>query len=199
MVKYFFFIGVLCGFSASAQLSYNDIINKHRAEINEEFKDPKSSILPVEHLENFSGLDFYMPDYNFKIQAKFKRIKKGEIIGFTTSTDRIAKYRPYGKLKFKLGGKKHSLIVYESARVNSEYKDHLFLPFTDLTNGVSTYGAGRYLDLNKNDVTKKATLDFNLCYNPYCAYSDKFSCPIPPLENHLNTEITAGVKTYGDH
>ena len=75
------------------------------------------------------------------------------------------------------------------------YKDYLFLPFTDPTNGVTTYGGGRYLDL-MIPATKVVQLDFNKAYNPYCAYSGNYSCPIPPEENHLEIEIKAGVKKY---
>ena len=132
----------------------------------------------------------------YNIQVKFKKTKKGKVIGFSTSTDRIAKYRPYGILKFKVDGVKCKLTVFQPARPINGYPGYLFLPFKDFTNGRESYGGGRYLDLKEDDVSKKFKLDFNLCYNPYCAYSDGFSCPIPPEENHLHVEIKAGVKTF---
>jgi hypothetical protein len=77
-----------------------------------------------------------------------------------------------------------------------EYKDLLFIPFKDLTNGRESYGGGRYIDI-KNPAGKSAIIDFNLAYNPSCAYgSDKYSCPIPPKENFLQVKIKAGEKTY---
>ena len=76
--------------------------------------------------------------------------------------------------------------------------DHLFLPFTDNTNGVETYGGGRYIDL-KIPAGNTINIDFNKAYNPYCAYSDKYSCPIPPPENHLDIEIKAGIKLTDHH
>jgi uncharacterized protein (DUF1684 family) len=80
-----------------------------------------------------------------------------------------------------------------------EYKDHLFLPFTDLTSGEETYTAGRYIDLSFEDIIdNKVVIDFNKAYNPYCAYvSGKYNCPIPPRENTLSVAILAGEKNYG--
>ena len=108
-------------------------------------------------------------------------------------------YVKYADLYFTLKGEKQKLAVYQSQslKTDPEYYDYLFLPFTDLTNGDSTYGGGRYIDLRiPEDGVKKITLDFNQAYNPYCAYSGGYSCPVPPAENNLDAAITAGVKTY---
>lgn len=180
----------------NAQSDYEKELQTHRAEINEEFADSTKTQLSPEGLAEFQGLDFFDANTNYKVKAKFKRIKNGKVQGFATSTTRIAKYRPYGKLIFKIDGKKCKLTVYEPAEPNPEYPDHLFLPFKDLTNGDSTYGGGRYLDLSKKDMASEVTLDFNYCYNPYCAYSDRYSCPVPPDCNHLRVGIKAGVKAY---
>jgi len=72
----------------------------------------------------------------------------------------------------------------------------LFLPFTDLTNGTVSYGGGRYIDLKIPEEEDAIVIDFNTAYNPYCAYSPRYSCPIPPEENHLEIEIPVGVKQY---
>ena len=78
----------------------------------------------------------------------------------------------------------------------SPYKNLLFVPFKDLTNGKETYGAGRYMDIVKPR-GDEAILNFNLAYNPNCAYgSEDFSCPIPPKENFLQAEIKAGEKIF---
>ncbi|WP_321538818.1 DUF1684 domain-containing protein [Flavobacterium piscinae] len=71
----------------------------------------------------------------------------------------------------------------------------MFLPFTDLTSGIESYGGGRYIDL-KIQEGKIWTIDFNQAYNPYCAYNEKYSCPIVPEENDLKVEIKAGVKAF---
>ena len=78
-----------------------------------------------------------------------------------------------------------------------EYKDYLFLPITDLTSGDGSYGGGRYLDVKKSEVAQgKVVLDFNKLYNPYCAYNEKYSCPIPPAQNDLPIRIEVGVKDF---
>ena len=82
--------------------------------------------------------------------------------------------------------------------LDPEYEDYLFIPFNDLTNGNETYDGGRYLDL-KTTSESTIVIDFNKAYNPYCAYNDKYSCPIPPRENDLPIEIKAGILTFGKH
>ena len=78
-----------------------------------------------------------------------------------------------------------------------QYKNHLFFPFTDLTTGSITYGAGRYIDLTIPKSGNTIVIDFNKAYNPFCAYSDGYSCPLVPADNNLDTEILAGVKFIG--
>jgi uncharacterized protein len=114
-----------------------------------------------------------------------------------TTTDRAPLYQQYAIVSFILNGKKEALRIYQSqdSKFNFEYKDYLFLPFKDTTNGTSTYEGGRYIDVFiSNIINKTIVLDFNKAYNPYCAYNHDYSCPIPPLENHLNSAIKAGVK-----
>ena len=103
--------------------------------------------------------------------------------------------------KFKLDEKDYAVNVYQSHRLRDmdEYKEHLFFPFNDLTNGDTSYGGGRYIDLT---IPKGNTivLDFNKSYNPYCAYTSGYSCPIPPIENYIDSEIKAGIMMTGhDH
>ena len=116
-------------------------------------------------------------------------------IGFETTTDRIAVYDLYGIATFDLEGITYKVNVYQSHRLRSlpGFRDHLFFPFKDLTNGEDTYGGGRYIDLTipKGD---KIVIDFNKAYNPYCAYTSGYSCPIPPRENYIEHEIKAGIK-----
>jgi len=186
---------ILCYSSGSiSQLSYEQELAEFRMQAQKEFSDPEETILSEEELLEFQGLDFYPANEFFKVEVKFKHLKNGKVIGFKTSTERIAKYRPYGVLKFKINGERCRLTVFEPASPIKGYEDHLFLPFTDATNGLETYGGGRYLDLTKSEIEKRFILDFNYCYNPYCAYSSKYSCPAPPEMNRLEVEIKAGVK-----
>ena len=117
-----------------------------------------------------------------------------------TSSEKSTKFIKYGVLNFKIHGKPYSLNVYqtdlETFEKFPEYKDLLFIPFKDLSNGKETYGGGRYIDI-LIPKKKEVTLNFNLSYNPNCAYgSDRYSCPIPPKENSLQVEIKAGEKSF---
>jgi uncharacterized protein (DUF1684 family) len=112
-----------------------------------------------------------------------------------TTTDRIAKYRVYARLVFQLLGENCTLFLYEYVpRMPAERIENypLFLPFTDLTNDETTYPGGRYVDVNRQE-GDVWLVDFNKAYNPYCAYNDKYSCPVPPRENHLLLKVNAGV------
>ena len=106
----------------------------------------------------------------------------------------------YAKLTFTLAGQERTLSIYQNVRLSQmpQYRDYLFLPFNDLTNGDGSYGGGRYLDLRmpKGDTI---VLDFNKCYNPYCAYNHKYSCPFPPDGQYVPVAIEAGVKAPEKH
>jgi len=117
-----------------------------------------------------------------------------------TTTDRLPIYRKYGEARFKLGGKDQVLSIFQNLGLmeDPEYEDYLFVPFTDETNGSESYGGGRYLDVEMPE-GDRMIINFNKAYNPYCAYNAKYSCPIPPAENHLDIEVKAGVKAYDEH
>jgi uncharacterized protein (DUF1684 family) len=122
-----------------------------------------------------------------------------EFFEMLTSDGKKRLYRQYGILSFELKGKSLTLPAYQSKRLMRmpQYRNYLFVPFTDPTNGNTTYGAGRYLGLYMPKQEEgNITLDFNKAYNPYCAYNSNYSCPIPPRANHLNAAIEAGEKKY---
>ena len=165
--------------------------------INSEFKDPAESPLPEEEREKFIALEFFPFDPDFRITAEFLRTPNEIAFAMPTTSGKTKMYVKYGELYFNLKGRDFKLNVYQSLSLSQteKYKDYLFLPFTDPSNGETTYAGGRYLDMTIPS-GKYVELDFNKAYNPYCAYSGGYSCPIPPAENHLNIPITAGVKKY---
>jgi uncharacterized protein (DUF1684 family) len=179
--------------------SYMKQVKKHRKKQDRIFKNPETSPLK-EKAAGFSHLNYFPIDPGYRVEATFTRTPDSKEFAMPTSDpNRKKRFVKYGTLSFELDGKPYKLAVYKSLRTTSlNQEDYLFLPFKDHTNGNSTYGGGRYLDMDmpKGD---KIILDFNYCYNPYCAYSDGWSCPIPPEENHLEVEINAGVKKYEDH
>jgi len=174
-------------------------VEKLQKELNAEYADAKTSPLMPEDLATFKGLDFYPIDEKFYVTAKFVEAKDEEPFEMKTSTDRKPLYIRYGEVYFRIDGKDFKLNVYRNIDLTKkeEYKDYLFLPFSDLTCGNESYIGGKYIDLRipKGDTI---VIDFNTSYNPYCAYSHKYSCPKVPLENDLNIEIKAGVKKFHD-
>jgi uncharacterized protein (DUF1684 family) len=165
--------------------------------MNSEFKDASKSPLKARDLKNFEGLDFFEFDASFVVEAQLKRTPRTTWFNMKTTTDRLSKERVFGILSFELKGKSFELNVYQGQELmeTEGFEDYLFLPFIDDTNGSSTYAGGRYIDLKipKGDTLE---IDFNAAYNPYCAYNEKFSCPIVPRVNYLDVEINAGVKAF---
>ncbi len=142
-----------------------------------------------------SEQDFYPDDDSFRILADYKLLKKGKIISIPTSGTKIKDYKAYALISFTYEGKKYKLTVYQPQPVMPLYRDHLFLPLKDATAPHETYGGGRYMDLSVADFKEgKVILDFNTLYNPYCAFSDGWNCPIPPKNNVLPLAVKAGEK-----
>lgn len=176
-----------------SQNSYVDSIQKLRNERNTHMLD-STSILNEKEKDNFVALDFFEIDSNWVITANFKK-KKGRVFKMKTSTSRLPKYRQYGIISFYVNDTLIELPVYQNLALikKKEYKNYLFLPVKDHTIPDESYGAGRYLDL-RIPKSKTILIDFNMLYNPYCAYSDRYSCPITPKENSVNVRINAGEK-----
>ena len=200
MKKVFLLVFGLLPLLGFAQEQFDEVkVQVFQNELTTEFADSLKSPLTKEDRLAFHGLDFYAPDAKYFVLADFKRTKKEKPFKMKTSTDRLPTYVKYGELTFVLDGKTCKLNVYQNLELikRKGYKDHLFLPFSDLTSGNETYIGGRYIDLRipKGD---KIAIDFNQAYNPYCAYNHNYSCPIVPLENDLQVEIKAGVKKFHD-
>ena len=146
-------------------------------------------------------LDFYPYNATFTVQASYFPFDKGgrdTTIWTYSGLERA--YVVKGKLSFVIEGKVHDLLALQSRQHQQHpiYKYQLFIPFKDATTGDITYGGGRYLELSIKDPLQQeeVILDFNRAYNPLCAYSDKFNCPVPPQENFLDISIEAGEKAF---
>ncbi len=168
--------------------------------INAEYKDVTTSPLKKQDRKHFEGLDFFRFDSTYIVKAHFKRTPEEQPFEMKTTTDRLPLYLKYGELTFRLKEQEFRLNIYQNQNLMHEegYEDYLFLPFLDETNGLDSYGGGRYIDAR---IPKGNTMliDFNSAYNPYCAYNDKYSCPIVPRENYLKLRIEAGVKAFKKH
>lgn len=169
-------------------------------EQNAKFKDVTTSPLKDKDREHFVGLDFFKFDSAYMVNANFKRTPNERSFKMKTTTERRPEYAKYGELSFSLKGKHFVLNIYQNQDLIQEegFEDYLFLPFLDETNGVESYGGGRYIDARIPEGTTMV-IDFNKAYNPYCAYNDKYSCPIVPRQNYLKTRVEAGVKAFNTH
>lgn len=172
----------------------------YQKEQNAKFKEALKSPLTEKDRKTFRALEFFMFDSTYVVTADFKRTPNQTPFEMPTTTDRKPMYVKYGELSFVLNGKDCKLNIYQNIELvkREGYEDHLFLPFIDETNGEESYGGGRYLDTSKPEADTMV-LNFNEAYNPYCAYSPRYSCPVVPLENSLDVRIEAGVKAYKKH
>lgn len=182
----------------TSQKNYQDIIQSNtefRQEMNAEFANPVETPLTEEGLATFTELPFFNIDTAFYIIAKFKKAVDAEAFEMKTTTDRNPIYKLFGTATFMVKGEMFTLNIFQNQKLitNEEYKNYLFLPFTDLTGGEECYAGGRFIDLQIPE-GDEIVIDFNKAYNPLCAYNHKYPCPIPPAENFLNTRIAAGVK-----
>ena len=204
-MKNLFFALLIVSISISCttnKMSYEDEIKLVQYELNLQYADAEESPLTEEDLKTFKALEFFEIDKNYRVEATFELTPNTPIFEMPTTTERLPLYRKYGIARFSLNGKKIELSLYQSQSLltDIEYEDYLFLPFNDASNGTTSYGGGRFLDLKiPSEDSKTIVIDFNKAYNPYCAYNGKYSCPIPPSENTIPIEILAGVKAYGKH
>ena len=167
---------------------------KFRQQIDEFMGHHPQSPLNDEQQAQFKGLNYYPETEDLIIQGEVERFPYNEpAIDMETSTGDVRPYRRWGRFAFTVDGQEAALTIYSDGH-------GLFLPFKDATNGSETYGAGRYLDTHRPGLEQisdtEIRVDFNFAYNPYCAYSPAYSCPLPPAENWAKVPIRAGEKDF---
>jgi len=154
---------------------------------------PDSKLLTPQQQADFKGVKYMPYDSAYRLQVRYSPIQHADTIIVATTRKTVSRYLPWATVSFMLHDSACTLTVYRGLDPWSEM-DLYFVMFNDLTNGNSSYGGGRYLELQKVDEAGgTAILDFNYSYNPYCAYADRYSCPIPPKENRLEVAVRAGV------
>jgi len=172
-------------------------IETFQNKLNFEFADKEESPLTEEDRTVFKALEYFPISAKYFVIAQFTRTENEKTFEMKTTKERRPIYVKYGELAFTIDGKPLKLNLYKNIELSKkeEFKDYLFLPFSDNTNGKESYIGGRYIDMKipKGDTV---SIDFNMAYNPYCAYNYKYSCPIVPLENVLDIDIIAGVKKF---
>ena len=176
--------------------AYVESIVQFRKQYTEELlADKRKPITPAQ----VKYMGFFPPDERYCVWASFTPTPGSAPFLVPTHSGKDKPFREYGILNFTIGTDTLTLHIYQLIDLvnNAAHKDDLFIPFNDETNYDLTYGGGRYIDLSVNDIKDgRVLLDFNKCYNPYCAYADGFSCPVPPRENTLRVEINAGEKMF---
>ena len=163
-----------------------------------EFRKAKDEFMGHDHdspLEDdqkrdFRGLSYYEEDLDLRFVLDLERFPAQETVEMQTSTGDVAEYVRWGNVSFEVDGQVAELTLYRDAS-GGEF----FLPFADATSGDETYGAGRYLDLEELP-GGRVLVDFNKAYNPYCAYNERWSCPLTPFENRIGVPIRAGEKNF---
>jgi uncharacterized protein (DUF1684 family) len=177
-------------------------MKQYRHQKDQFFVTSPDAPIPAGERQQFHGLRYFEPDLSYRVEATLERFSAPEIVQLGTTTGRITQHYRYGEVRFTLDGQACRLTAYKSADAHGfedEEDRSLFLPFRDATTGKESYGAGRYLEVEEDaGGSDQLVLDFNLAYSPWCAYSEAYSCILPPAENRLEVAIRAGEQSYHD-
>ncbi len=168
---------------------------RFQSELKTEYDDPYHTPLSAKAKKTFKGIHFYPFNAKYVVNARFVRTPNEKPFQMSTSSGMRKTYVKYAEVFFAIDKKEYKLSVYQSQDLlkSEEYKDYLFIPFTDATSGNETYEGGRYIDLTVTNADH-ILINFNKAYHPYCAYTDGYNCPVPPQQNTLPIKIEAGVK-----
>ena len=163
-------------------------LDEFRAEKNEFFGRHPQSPLTMEQKRSFVGLQYFPENEDLRLEVKVELLPDEKPMQMQTTTGDVQVYVRYGKFQFQVDGQTAELTIFRN-------QHGYFLPFVDALAGKETYPAGRYLEPEALP-GDRFFVDFNLAYNPYCAYNEMWSCPITPAENRLKLPIRAGEKIY---
>ena len=163
-------------------------LKEFRHEKDDFFGSDPQSPLTHEQKHAFKGLKYFPENAALRLEVPAEKFPKQESVSIQTTGGTPQTYQRYGRFKFEVDGQSAELTLYSS-------EEGYFLPFVDSLAGKETYPAGRYVEVEKLP-GGKFRVDFNLAYNPYCAYNEKWSCPLTPFENRLKVAIRAGEKVF---
>jgi uncharacterized protein len=182
------------GPSAPDDADYADRLAAARIAKDQQFREASDSPVPKEKRDALLPLPYFPVDPAFTVPAALKLSDDRPVFEMPTSTGALRKMQLVGTLEFTFEGERRSLGAF--VEDGTQQITNLFVPFADLTTGMDSYAAGRYLDIEPT-TTGYYTIDFNRAYNPYCAYNATYECPFPPPSNRLNVAIRAGEKAPG--
>jgi len=163
-------------------------LDAFRAEKDDFFGSHPQSPLTLEQKQDFHGLQYFPENHTLRLEVRVDEFPNKERFEMQTSTGDVQAYEKFGKFKFVVDGNEVELTIYQS-------EHGFFLPFVDALAGKETYPAGRYLEPEPL-AGGRFIVDFNVAYNPYCAYNEMWSCPITPAENRVKVAIRAGEKLF---
>lgn len=152
------------------------------------FKTSRQSPLTPQQKREFKGLNYFPENPDLRLEVTVEAFPNPEKIEMQTSTGDVQSYTRFGRFTFSVDGQEAALTIYGDG-------GSFFLPFADSLAGVETYPAGRYLEPEPLD-DGRFLVDFNLAYNPYCAYNEQWSCPLTPFENRVKVPVRAGEKLF---
>jgi hypothetical protein len=171
-------------------------LERERREKDRLFADHPRSPIPGDQRIDFDGLSYFPPAPDFRVEARLIDHESPQTVTVATTTEGHQEYLGVGEFRVTVANESVHLQAYRRPDDDGE---GLWVPFRDATNTETTYGAGRYLDLDATDhrtADGEWVLDFNRAYNPYCAYNDAYECPLVPMENWLAVPIEAGERRY---
>ena len=148
--------------------------------------------LKAKTLLEFKGIERFPVDPKWRVKAKVIPQNQNPLMIMNVLGQNTAQ-KHGGQLVFEIEGKTYRLDAIDEGGVR------LFVTFADATSGKTTYGSGRFIELDKPDADGYTYIDFNKAYNPPCAFTEFATCPLPPPQNRLSIAIPAGEKKYGQH
>ncbi len=184
------------GAAAQPDGEYFSRLLQYRRARDEFFKNNEKSPIPAALRTSFTGLNYFPINPQLRFRVKLHPLAEPDTVDIMTTHGHDRKALRLGYFEFTYRGEVLRLYGYRFLDSPEKEQNHILVPFRDVTSGKVTYGGGRYLDLQEND-SGWYILDFNLAYNPSCAYgNNEFVCPLPPPENHLPIPIMAGEKRW---
>lgn len=180
---------ILCLTSCGKKDEYTQSVSDFRQMKDEQFRSPAQSPLSKEERTSFTGLAYFPVDPNFKIKGEFIPNKMPQYVSLFSSEEVKQVHEVKGRVVFFLDTVKVELTAYSTV---GQAAHVLFIPFSD--SHPNTYPGGKYVEAKLNDKQSTCTIDFNLSYNPYCVYNEKYKCAMVPMQNQLNIPISAGEK-----
>ncbi len=193
--------------SLKTEEAWNERVERWRIQKDSYFKRDPNSPVPARKRDAFDGLDYYPPDPAWAVTGRARRVEEGDPVEMEMTRGEPRRFLRYAQASFATpDGEEAEITLYYEPHDHEGHAPHephqLFVPFRDATSGSTTYGAGRYLEVENpfdaGDEEADVAIDFNFAYSPFCAYNEEYACPLPPQENWLDVAVEAGEKHEAD-